>query len=164
MKKSLSVLLGVLALAGAAGAGPLLDFSGATRSIDEYLGQGKWRIVMFWASDCHVCNQEANQYVAFHEKHAARDAAVLGISLDGPAGKAKAQAFIDRHDIRFENLIIDLESGARLFTKLTGQAWVGTPTFLIYGPNGTLLAQQVGAVPVDLIEKFMADNGAGVSR
>jgi hypothetical protein len=39
----------------------LKDFDGAIHSLDEYTGQGKWAIVMIWASDCHACNQEAER-------------------------------------------------------------------------------------------------------
>ena len=47
----------------------LKDFDGAIHSLDEYTGQGKWAIVMIWASDCQACNQEAENYVKFNKKH-----------------------------------------------------------------------------------------------
>jgi hypothetical protein len=44
------------------------------------------------------------------------------------------------------------------YTSVTGRQWVGTPTFLVYDPEGTLRAQQAGAVPTELIEQFIASN------
>ncbi len=135
--------------------GPLQDFSGKSRSIDEFTGKGKWTVVMIWASDCHVCNHEAHNYIDFHFVHSDKDATVLGISIDGRAGKANAEAFINRHQVNFPNLIGDAVAVADWFTGLTGAPWIGTPTFLIYAPDGVLKAQQVGAVPTPIIEDFM---------
>lgn len=126
-------------------------------ALDDYLGNGKWLIVMLWASDCVACNKEAYQYVEFHEFHHDIDARVLGISLDG-SDQAAANRFIEKHNIPFPNLIADFTSASRWFNDLTGQQFWGTPGFLIYDPAGELRAQQIGAVPVSLIEDFIAKN------
>lgn len=123
----------------------------------DYQEQGKWLIVMLWASDCVACNNEAHQYVTFHEFHHKTDAKVLGISLDG-SDRAAAQGFIEKHGVPFPNLITDFTTGSRWFENLTGQQFWGTPGFLIYDPAGELRAQQIGAVPVNLIEDFIAKN------
>jgi hypothetical protein len=52
------------------------------------------------------------------------------------------------------------EDGSRLFYELTGTPLNGTPAFLLYTPEGELAAQQVGAVPVDLIETFIGGKAA----
>jgi len=133
----------------------LSDFNGSPVSLDSLTGNGKWSIVMFWAYDCHVCNDEAHEYVAFHKKHKNNDAEVIGVSLDGKANKKAAEDFILRHKLNFTNLIGEPDDVAGIFKDLTGGDWVGTPTFLIYNPKGEIRAQQVGAVPVALIESFM---------
>ncbi len=135
--------------------GVLQDFNGTARTLDEYTGKGKWLIVMFWASDCEVCNGEANQYVKFHTAHRDKNATVLGVSLDGSGKKAGAMAFIKRNAINFPNLIGEPDAVAELFTRLTGVSWYGTPTFLFYSPSGELRAQQIGAVPTHLIEDLI---------
>ena len=134
----------------------LTDFNGVPKTLESMVEHGKWSIVMFWAHDCHVCNKEAHQYVEFHEKHKAKDAEVIGISLDGKKYKKEAEEFIKRHKLNFVNLIGEPYNVAGIFEDLTGADWMGTPTFLIYNPKGGLRAQQVGAVPTNLIESFMA--------
>jgi len=133
----------------------LTDFEGAAKQLSDYTGQGKWTIVMFWASDCHVCNAEAEQYIQFHENHKAHNASVLGISLDGSARLAAARDFIKRHDVTFPNLIGEPEAVANLYQELTRSYWMGTPTFLVFDPQGELKAAQPGAVPAELIESFI---------
>lgn len=134
----------------------LSDFHGESRSIEEFTGNGKWLVLMIWAHDCHVCNQEAENYVHFHDEHKNRDAQVLGLSLDGVGNKAKAEEFINNHDLSFPSLIGEPENIMLYYQIQTGSSFVGTPTFMIFNPQGKLLAAQAGAVPPELIEKFIA--------
>lgn len=135
------------------------DFSGKPQKLENFVGKnGKWLIVMMWASDCHVCNHEAHQYVDFHMVHSDSDATVLGISLDGESRKKEAENFIKKHSVDFPNLIAEPEFVSNVYQKLTGQYFAGTPTFLIYSPDGELKAAQAGAVPTSLIEDFIKKN------
>ena len=141
------------------------DFDGKSQKVENYLGKGKWTIVMMWASDCHICNREAHQYVDFHMIHSDTDATVLGISLDGESRKKEAEKFIKKHSVDFPNLIAEPETVSSFYQKLTGQFFSGTPTFLIYSPTGELKAAQAGAVPTALIEDFMKKNsGKNVAK
>ena len=135
------------------------DFSGKPQKLENYVGKdGKWLIVMMWASDCHICNKEAHEYVDFHMVHSDNDATVLGISLDGQSRKKEAMKFIKKHSVDFPNIIGEPEHVSGVYQKLTGQYFAGTPTFLIYSPDGELKAAQAGAVPTSLIEDFMKKN------
>jgi peroxiredoxin len=126
-------------------------------ALDAHTGKGKWLVVMLWASDCVACNREAHQYVDFHEFHHDDNAQVLGISLDG-SDLAAANAFIDKHQVSFPNLIAEFDVAGQWFENLTGQDFWGTPGFLIFDPEGNLRAQQIGAVPANLIEQFIQAN------
>lgn len=134
------------------------DFNGKPQVLENYLAKGKWLIVMMWASDCYVCNKEAHEYVDFHMIHSDTDATVLGISLDGEIRKKEAEKFIKKHSVDFPNLIAEPATVSELYQKLTGQYFAGTPTFLIFSPDGVLKAAQAGAVPTAIIEDFIAKN------
>ncbi len=134
------------------------DFNGKPQVLENYLGKGKWTIVMMWASDCHICNREAQQYVDFHMIHSDTDATVLGISLDGESRKKEAVKFIKRHSVDFPNLIAEPGYVSNIYQQYTGQFFSGTPSFLIFSPQGELKAAQAGAVPTALIEDFIKKN------
>ena len=136
----------------------LQDFKGNPQVLENYTGKGKWLIVMMWASDCHICNREAHEYVDFHLIHSDQDATVLGISLDGESKKKEAGKFIKKHSVDFPNLIAEPEYVSAMYKELTGQFFSGTPTFLIYSPEGKLKVAQAGAVPTSLIEDFIKKN------
>lgn len=151
----LLTLLLALGLALPAAAEPLATFDGQPAELADQTGQGQWTLVKIWASDCVVCNEEAHAYVAFHAAHQATDARMVGISLDGRANLLDAEAFVERHELNYPNLITDWQGGGELFYRLTGTPLNGTPAFLLFDPDGKLVAQQVGAVPVDLVETFI---------
>lgn len=133
----------------------ITDFNGVPKSIKDYAGQGKWLVVMLWASDCHVCNQEVHQYISFHKSHANKDALVLGVSLDGSEKQHDAQQFLQKHQVNFPSLIGEPIEVASLYQNLTGSGWVGTPSFMVYNPKGELIGAQAGAVPPSVIESFI---------
>lgn len=157
-------LLLVLSTPLALGEPVLRDFSGKPAEVKDYAGNGKWLLVMYWASDCHVCNAEVHRYTDFHRRHRDKDASVLGISLDGAQREEAAKLFVKQHKVDFPNLIGEPGPITLQYSDLVGEDWYGTPAFLLYDPNGRLSAMQVGAIPVELVEKFIASqhpaNGA----
>ncbi len=160
LKSGFSLLLGLCLPLVAVNAKPMQDFNGKPVSIEQFTGQGKWTVVMIWASDCLICNKEARHYDAFHLKHKDKDATVLGVSMDGQANKKAAMGFIKEHNLRFPNIIGEPEDVAVFFYDSTGENWAGTPTFLIYSPEGKLTVQQIGAVPVPILEEFLQQQAA----
>lgn len=146
------------AVAQAADEAVLTDFDGRPQTIQDHAGKGKWLVVQYWAHDCGICNQEAPNYARFHDEHAEHDAQVLGISIDGAGNRAEAEAYIARHELTFPNLIGEPVPVMLNFMSLTQESFRGTPTFLLYSPDGTLKAAQAGAVPVASIEAYIARN------
>jgi peroxiredoxin len=152
----MTTLLVLFLPAASHAADSLQDLDGQKTTLQEHTGKGLWTVVMIWASDCYVCNAEAHQYIDFHMMHSDTDATVLGISMDGRENIDDALRFIDKNGVDFPNLIGEPADVAMLYMKLTGKPWVGTPSFLVFNRKGELRAQQVGAVPPDLIEAFIA--------
>ena len=148
----------LLFISTAASAGPLMTLDGKPANISDYTGNGKWLVVMFWASDCHICNKEAHQYVDLQARNKDGNIRVLGITTDGLANKVAAQGFIDEHKLNFPNLIGSLEDIAGMYYDLTGNQWVGTPTFFIYNAEGKLRVADAGAIPANIIEDFITEN------
>lgn len=124
-------------------------------SLDQYTGDDRWLVVMVWASDCHVCNQEAHNYEAFHRDSGNVRVRMLGVSVDGWSGRAAAGEFVSRHKISFPNLIVGPQQMSAILAGLSGQGLAGTPTFLVFAPDGSLRGQQAGAVPVKTIRDFI---------
>ena len=159
-KRLMALLLVWLPLsAGAAGPNLLLkDLDGKTRNVNEFVGRGKWTVVTVWAHNCHYCNQEIHQMAFFHDDHRKRDAIVLGVSVDGWARRDQARAFVERHALPFTNLVAEADQDVML--EFGAGMFIGTPTYYIYGPDGELMAHNVGPLNQDDIEKFIQERVA----
>ena len=132
---------------------PFFDFEGIPQALEDLFLPGKWSVVMIWAHDCHVCNQEVVQYAFFHEGN--QTAQVIGLSIDGLSNKQKAEDFISNHDLPFNNLIGEAQTVAEYYQIKSGGRFLGTPTFMIFNSDGKIMAAQPGAVPPETIQNFI---------
>lgn len=163
-KRLLAPLLALLFLPLLSAAAPdltLQDFDGKQRPVREFIGQGRWVIVVAWSKDCPICKRDIHHMTFFHDEHKNQDARVLGLSVDGVENRKAAQAFIDDHDLNFPNLI----GGPEDATRLSGQPFVGTPTYYFFDPDGRFVGGRVGSVTQaqaeDMIRSLKAQRARG---
>ena len=105
----------------------LRDLNGRERNLNEFVGHGKWTVVVAWAHDCRICDREIGEMVLFHNAHSKKDASVLGVTLDGAKKLPQARAFVKRHKLPFVNLVA--EPTQKVMTQFGAGEFVGTPTY-----------------------------------
>ena len=126
--------------------------------LDDLTGNGKWTLVMLWATDCHVCHIDKPEISAFHNKHKDDDAEVIGIALDGIAGLSKVKNYIADNKPSFPSYVGDIAIIASHYYGMTEENIRGTPTYLLFSPEGELLGNNPGRLSVEAIESFIARN------
>ena len=131
----------------------LRDLDGKPRNVNEFVGQGKWAIVVAWAHDCLMCDREIHQLAAFHAKRQSSDAIVLGVSIDGMEQIKEAREFVAHHKLPFTSLLAEPEQG--VMSQFDGQTFIGTPTHYFYDPRGRIVARKVGPLKSKDIEEFI---------
>lgn len=144
------LILPVLTLA----AGPdvqLKDLQGKVHNVSEYVGQGKWTIVVIWSADCPICRRDIYHMTFFQDEHHKKDATVLGVSIDGYANRDKAQSFIDDQSLNFPNLIGDPDDASRI----SKMKFIGTPTYYFFSPEGVFMTQRIGPVTQQQAEEVI---------
>ena len=132
-----------------------------SESIQNHLKTGMWNVVMIWAHDCVACNEEAADYAALHNRHTGKTAEVLGVSMDGEALYTEAQQFVERHNLTFPSLLMEPAELVSYYETMTQTPWIGTPSFMIFDPQGNLAAKQAGAIPAHLIDQFLEQHAGG---
>ena len=155
----LAVLLGGFLTATAWADAPsiaLRDLDGRERNVNEFIGKGKWTVVVAWAHDCRICDREIGEMSALHRAHSKKDATVLGVTLDGAAQLPQARAFVKRHKLPFVNLVA--EPKQEIMRQFGAGDFVGTPTYYIYNPKGEIVGQNIGPVSRKEVEDFIASD------
>jgi peroxiredoxin len=132
---------------------PLKTLDGKTRNVSEFIGHGKWTVVVVWAHDCHICGAEIHEMTDFHQAHQAKDAVVLGVTIDGFDQVKEARQFVEKHKLPFVNLIA--EPSQDVLMKFGGGQFVGTPTYYVYNPKGEIVGRNIGPVSRQEVETFM---------
>lgn len=152
-------LLALLPLAAAAQppSGALEGMDGKMHPLADYIGRGKWVALNIWGPRCPPCVEEMPELQRFHDRHSATTATVLGVAIDFPsygyAQRDQVRQFLDDHFISFPVLLAD---GRRAALLNGGAELEGTPTTLVFRPDGTLVARQVGKVTEKLLSDYIA--------
>lgn len=166
MRQWISGVLMALMLSTAQAAAPdisLPDLQGRNHHLNEYIGQGKWVVMVFWMHDCKICANEIHHLQAFHAAHVGKDAIVLGISIDGADRVQNARRFVENHKLTFPNLLTEPDYDALI--KFGGGKFLGTPTQYFYDPEGRLVARKIGPISRVDIESFIdAFNSSSYAR
>jgi thiol-disulfide isomerase/thioredoxin len=133
----------------------LEDLAGNPAKLETYIGAGKWSLVLIWATTCHVCEQEIPGIQAYYQGNKPDDLAILGVSLDGPALRPAVQSYIDERHLTYPNLIAHPVPFAAEFHSAVGEPLRGTPTFLLFDPDGKLAAANVGRLNLDALDSYL---------
>lgn len=148
-------VLALLLISYAAGAAPpdlrLPDLSGKARNTNEFIGKGRWVIVTVWSADCPICQRDMYHMTFLHDERKDKDVRVLGLSIDGQANRAKAQAFADDQGLNFPNLLGNPGDASRL----SGHPLAGTPTYYFFAPDGKFATLRVGALTQAQAERVL---------
>lgn len=134
-------------------AAALTDMEDKPASIEALVGKGKWTVMEVWASDCRACRGSIHETVNFEAANP--DVDVVGISLDGADGKANAEKFIEEFGLDFTNLLSDPSEFDKYLYNTAKESFIGTPTFMVYNPEGKLLAVQPGALTEEVLSAFI---------
>ncbi|MBX2824352.1 MAG: TlpA family protein disulfide reductase [Gammaproteobacteria bacterium] len=157
----MTISLMSLTMSGAAHASAfkgLVDPEGEPASLSNTIGNGKWTLVMVWATDCHLCTEQKPKISAFYNEHKDDDANVVGIAIDGPKKLKLVREYLAKHKPTFPNYVADIRTLGLTYQNLTEEQFRGTPTYLLFDPSGELKGNNPGPVTVAGVEKFIASH------
>lgn len=132
------------------------DLNGKKDSINNHIGKDKWTILEIWESSCGACRMHMPEMVKFDGK--LKNARILGVTLDGQDGIDDAEDFIAEYDVKFPTIVTNYVEMNIWMEQSIGESLRGTPTFILFDPQGKLVAAQPGIVAVASLEKFITEN------
>jgi cytochrome c biogenesis protein CcmG, thiol:disulfide interchange protein DsbE len=123
----------------------LLNLDGVPIRLGDFAGKPLW--IVFWATWCIPCQEEASDIRAAYRGHQSEDLAVLAIDVQEPA--AAVRAFARSHDLDYA---IGLDPTAAVKTLYGG--W-GLPSHFFLGANGVIRDRYLGQMTRDLMERHL---------
>ncbi len=158
----LVLLVGVNQLVHATGPfNDLVNMSGEEVDGLPQADDGKWTLVMFWATNCHACEAQKPDISAFSDKHKDGKISVVGISLDGRSNLLEIRAHEEASKVTFDSYIGELVLIASNIKLLTDESLRGTPTYVLLDPENNVIAYNPGMLVMSDLDSFVARNVYG---
>ena len=129
------------------------DMQGKDVSFKDYKKPGKWLVVEVWQSSCKPCKYTSKEMSAFSKEYQHID--VLGVSVNGRGDDGQriesAKKFLQRNDVNFTNIMSDPLQFQFFYLDESDKSFKGTPSYMIYKPNGELAAVKSGPMRPDSV-------------
>ena len=146
------MLIAVLWVSAAAAEGfTLKDTQGKTHRLEDY--KGKWVLVNFWATWCPPCLEEIPDLIKLSETR--KDLVVIGIAMDYQ-DPGYVKEFANNLFVTYPIVLGDSKIAAQI-GKIPG-----LPTTYLYNPNGKIVAQNVGALTREAVERYIDSKTSAV--
>lgn len=155
-----AVLLSLVLFAGQAHANApfpdLVTVDGVAVTDEADVGNGKWTLVMIWQVQCPICKTMKPLLSDFHDRHKDTDAEVYGVALDGVEKLDEVKQYMIDNDVSFPTYVGELALIGLNFAANAQEPFKGTPTYMLFDPNGNFRAVDESYLDIDSLERFIS--------
>lgn len=124
----------------------LTDLDGRRVRLSDFANRPVW--IVFWATWCAPCQQEAIDILAVSHAHAGDGLIVLAVDEQEPAAAVRQYASENQLDYH-----IGLDTSGAVKTMYGGP---GLPTHFFLGPDHVITGRYIGQMTRDLMERHLA--------
>lgn len=124
-------------------------------SVEAELQEGRWELVMFWATYCSVCKKDFKKIAGFMQENSSIPMTIIGVVTDGMEERKTTDALIEKHKLAYTHVVTDYPKSNELYQEVTGQRLIGTPSYLLYDKANKLVAFNANAIDLDALEIFV---------
>jgi cytochrome c biogenesis protein CcmG/thiol:disulfide interchange protein DsbE len=124
----------------------LMDLDGRPVTLADFAGRPLW--IVFWATWCVPCQEEATDILAAYHAHRPDGLAVLAIDIQEPT--ATVRAYVQGHDLDYT---VALDPTATVRAQFGG---VGLPAHVFLDRRGVIRDRYLGQLTAALMEQHLA--------
>ncbi len=121
-------------------------------SVLDELQQGRWELVMFWATYCHICKKDFEKLAEFIEDNPSLNLTIIGVVTDGLESKQKAISQITSRHLNYTHVLTDFDHSNELYQDITQSRLIGVPSQLLYNVKNELVSFSHKAIDLDVLE------------
>jgi len=151
MKTTLASLFLFGSLSVSALASTVTTMSGKPALLADYVGKGQWTIVEAWHSKCAICMKTMPEMV--EARGTFSGATLVGISLDDDI--VNARQVVKRFDVNFPTVLAGVVDFDAYLHKVAKKRLSGVPMYLVYSPQGDLMALQTGHISLAELREYI---------
>ena len=124
-------------------------------SLENELQDGRWELVMFWATYCHICKKDFKKLGAFIDDNPEISLTIVGVVIDGLEEQDQTRALVKKHNLDYTHLVTDYDRANVVYQEKSGKQLMGTPSYLLYNPQNKLVAFNTNAIDIDALEIYV---------
>ena len=124
-------------------------------AVESELQEGRWELVMFWATYCPVCKKDFVKIGKFIEENPEIPLTIVGVVVDGVDETEKAETQINKRNLNYTHLITDYDHSNAFFTQIAESELIGVPSYLLYSPKNEMVGYNHNAIDIEALELFL---------
>jgi len=125
-------------------------------SLNKVVSDGKYTLVMIWATDCVPCEAQKPMIEQFHAEYHSTKATVIGIANDGMGLIEEISSLIEKNNPSYPNYVASPKTFSSDFEIATGKKFRATPTYIMYNPEGSVMGVAVGPITRDKLDNIIS--------
>ena len=124
------------------------EYDGKSQKLSDYVGNGKYVLVDFWASWCGPCRAEIPNLIRLYDKYKGDNFEIVGVaSWDKPEDTLRA---IEKEGMPYPQII-----NAK-FVGTDAYGVMGIPQIILFAPDGTILRRDLrGNAIEDVLKEYL---------
>ncbi|MEM8844813.1 MAG: TlpA disulfide reductase family protein [Pseudomonadota bacterium] len=124
-------------------------------TVENQLEDGRWELVMFWATYCGLCKDDFKKLQEFMDDNPDLDFTLVGVVVDGVEQKAKTEALIEKYDLNYAHILTDFDTANEFYTSKANVQLIGTPSYLLYDKENKVAGANPNAIDIEALDLFI---------
>lgn len=116
------------------------------------LQEGRWELVMFWATYCHICKKDFEKLADFIKDNPSIPLTIVGVVTDGVEEKQKVLRQINERNLNYTHVLTDFDHSNALYKDVTQSTLIGVPSQLLYNTENKLAGFSRNSIDLDALE------------